>query len=67
MFDNKCELMHELLINLIFQNVDHLSWLGLTKEISSGTSLQPFWDKQQSIRKTEEHNRIVFEKFRKML
>lgn len=49
------------------QSVDHLSWLGLTKEISSGTSLQPFWDKQQSIRKTEEHNRNVFEKFRKML
>ncbi|XP_076085988.1 high affinity cGMP-specific 3',5'-cyclic phosphodiesterase 9A-like isoform X2 [Mytilus galloprovincialis] len=59
---NKVEHFKEKL-----QSVDHLSWLGLTKEISSGTSLQPFWDKQQSIRKTEEHNRNVFEKFRKML
>ncbi|KAK3101817.1 hypothetical protein FSP39_006588 [Pinctada imbricata] len=48
------------------ESVDHLSWLGLFKDISCGTSLQPFWDKTQSIRKTEEHNRRVFEKFRKM-
>ncbi|XP_021339232.1 high affinity cGMP-specific 3',5'-cyclic phosphodiesterase 9A-like isoform X1 [Mizuhopecten yessoensis] len=48
------------------ESVDHLSWLGLTKDISCGTSLKPFWDKSQSHRKTEQHSRLVFEKFRKM-
>ncbi|XP_011418592.1 high affinity cGMP-specific 3',5'-cyclic phosphodiesterase 9A isoform X2 [Magallana gigas] len=48
------------------EGVDHLSWLGLFKDISCGTSLKPFWDKTQSIKKTEEHNRMVFEKFKKI-
>ncbi|XP_046582957.1 high affinity cGMP-specific 3',5'-cyclic phosphodiesterase 9A-like isoform X1 [Haliotis rubra] len=48
------------------EGVEHLSWLGLFKDISSGTSLQPFWDKQKSLKKSEQHNRRVFEKFMKM-
>ncbi|XP_062601844.1 uncharacterized protein LOC134263508 [Saccostrea cucullata] len=48
------------------EGVDHLSWLGLFKDISCGTSLKPFWDKSQSIKKTDEHNRIVYEKFKKI-
>ncbi|XP_046328914.1 high affinity cGMP-specific 3',5'-cyclic phosphodiesterase 9A-like isoform X5 [Haliotis rufescens] len=48
------------------EGVEHLSWLGLFKDISSGTSLQPFWDKQKSLKKSEQHNQRVFEKFMKM-
>ncbi|XP_060071415.1 high affinity cGMP-specific 3',5'-cyclic phosphodiesterase 9A-like [Ylistrum balloti] len=48
------------------ESVDHLSWLGLTKDISCGTSLKPFWDKTQSNRKTEQHSKLVFDKFKKM-
>ncbi|XP_050411685.1 high affinity cGMP-specific 3',5'-cyclic phosphodiesterase 9A isoform X1 [Patella vulgata] len=48
------------------EGVEHLSWLGLFKDISSGTSLQPFWDRQKSLKKSEEHNRRVFDKFMKM-
>ncbi|XP_064610450.1 high affinity cGMP-specific 3',5'-cyclic phosphodiesterase 9A-like isoform X1 [Liolophura sinensis] len=48
------------------ESVEHLSWLGLFKDISSGTSLQPFWDKKNSIRKSEEKMRRTFDKFLKM-
>jgi hypothetical protein len=51
---------------MILKNVDHLSWLGLFKDISCGTSLRPFWDKSQAIKKTDEHARIVYEKFKKI-
>ncbi|XP_064642290.1 high affinity cGMP-specific 3',5'-cyclic phosphodiesterase 9A-like isoform X1 [Lineus longissimus] len=49
------------------EGVEHLSWLGLFKDISSGTSLQPFWNKKNnSKRKDQEHYERVFEKFKKM-
>ncbi|KAK2177446.1 hypothetical protein NP493_592g01007 [Ridgeia piscesae] len=49
------------------ENVDHLSWLGLYKDISAGTSLQPFWDKQSLAgKRTAEHKRRVYEKFLRM-
>ena len=49
------------------QNVDHLSWLGLYKDISAGTSLQPFWNKQTlGGKRTAEHKRRVYEKFLRM-
>ena len=50
-----------------FQSVEHLSWLGLFKDISSGTSLQPFWKKKNNhSKKNAEHCRRVFDKFTKM-
>lgn len=50
-----------------WQHVDHLSWLGLYKDISCGTSLQPFWNKHgHSGKKTAEHCQRVFDKFLKM-
>ncbi|CAH1773199.1 unnamed protein product, partial [Owenia fusiformis] len=49
------------------ESVEHLSWLGLFKDISSGTSLQPFWNKKNSaVRRSAEVNKRVFEKFIKM-
>ncbi|XP_041378478.1 high affinity cGMP-specific 3',5'-cyclic phosphodiesterase 9A-like [Gigantopelta aegis] len=48
------------------EGVEHLSWLGLFKDISSGTSLKPFWDKQKSLKKSEQHSKRVFQKFMSM-
>ena len=47
------------------QNVEHLSWLGLFKDISSGTSLHPFWEKK-SLHKSEDHIQEVCKKFVQM-
>ncbi|KAK3575990.1 hypothetical protein CHS0354_023421 [Potamilus streckersoni] len=47
------------------QGVEHLSWLGLFKDLTSGTTLQPFWDKK-TLCKSEEHKQAVYEKFMKM-
>ncbi|XP_014672164.1 PREDICTED: high affinity cGMP-specific 3',5'-cyclic phosphodiesterase 9A-like, partial [Priapulus caudatus] len=58
---NKVEQFREKL-----ENVEHLSWLGLFKDISSGTSLDPFWNRQNTHRKSAEHNRRVFEKYLKI-
>jgi len=30
---------------VFFQGLDHLSWLGLYKDVSQNTTLQPFWNK----------------------
>ncbi|KAI8796125.1 high affinity cGMP-specific 3,5-cyclic phosphodiesterase 9A, partial [Biomphalaria glabrata] len=45
-------------------NVAHLSWLGLSKDLSIGMS-QPFWHKKSSPRKMEAHHRRVYERFMK--
>ena len=50
---------------IFFQGVEHLSWLGLFKDMSSGTSLQPFWEKK-SLHKVDDHVGKVFEKFCKI-
>ncbi|KAK6965795.1 phosphodiesterase, partial [Biomphalaria glabrata] len=46
------------------ENVAHLSWLGLSKDLSIGMS-QPFWHKKSSPRKMEAHHRRVYERFMK--
>ncbi|XP_074653983.1 high affinity cGMP-specific 3',5'-cyclic phosphodiesterase 9A-like isoform X4 [Tubulanus polymorphus] len=49
------------------EGVEHLSWLGLFKDMSCGTSLQPFWNKKDNSKKNfKEHYIRVFEKFRKL-
>lgn len=61
-----CEIKHQVEdFKHKLQNVEHLSWLGLFKDISSGTSLHPFWEKK-SLHKSEEHNQEVREKFLRM-
>lgn len=47
------------------QSVEHLSWLGLFKDISSGTSLQPFWDKK-SLQRSTDHDRKTYDKYIRM-
>ncbi|XP_012944447.1 high affinity cGMP-specific 3',5'-cyclic phosphodiesterase 9A isoform X2 [Aplysia californica] len=46
------------------ENVAHLSWLGLSKDLSIGMS-QPFWHKKSSPRKMEAHHKRVYERFMK--
>ncbi|BFZ23543.1 hypothetical protein BsWGS_26583 [Bradybaena similaris] len=46
------------------ENVSHLSWLGLSKDLSIGMS-QPFWHKKSSPRKMESHHKRVYERFMK--
>ncbi|GFS11731.1 phosphodiesterase, partial [Elysia marginata] len=46
------------------ENVAHLSWLGLSKDLSIGMS-QPFWHKKSSPRKMESHHKRVYERFMK--
>ncbi|XP_013415515.1 high affinity cGMP-specific 3',5'-cyclic phosphodiesterase 9A-like isoform X2 [Lingula anatina] len=48
------------------EHVDHLSWLGLSKDISVKTSLKPFWDKNNSPKQNDAHYKRIFEKFKKM-
>ncbi|XP_052212869.1 high affinity cGMP-specific 3',5'-cyclic phosphodiesterase 9A-like isoform X2 [Dreissena polymorpha] len=47
------------------QGVEHLSWLGLFKDISSGTSLQPFWDKK-SLQRDTDHDKHIYDKYIRM-
>ncbi|XP_052821143.1 high affinity cGMP-specific 3',5'-cyclic phosphodiesterase 9A-like isoform X2 [Mya arenaria] len=47
------------------QGVEHLSWLGLFKDISSGTSLQPFWDKR-ALQRNDDHDKHIYEKYIRM-
>ncbi|XP_070561669.1 high affinity cGMP-specific 3',5'-cyclic phosphodiesterase 9A-like isoform X2 [Ptychodera flava] len=56
---NKVEQFREKL-----ESVEHLSWLGLFKEIPSENS-PPFYTNKR-LRKTEEEERRVWEKFRKI-
>lgn len=44
------------------EGVEHLSWLGLFKDMSTGTS-KPFWDRRNSAEKTDAHRQRVYEKF----
>uniref|UniRef100_A0A0B7BHV8 PDEase domain-containing protein n=2 Tax=Arion vulgaris TaxID=1028688 RepID=A0A0B7BHV8_9EUPU len=46
------------------ENVAHLSWLGLSKDLSIGMN-QPFWHKKTSPRKMESHHKRVYERFMK--
>ncbi|XP_059172055.1 high affinity cGMP-specific 3',5'-cyclic phosphodiesterase 9A-like [Physella acuta] len=46
------------------ESVAHLSWLGLSKDLSIGMS-QPFWHKKSSPRKMEMHHKKVYERFMK--
>lgn len=50
---------------LYFQGVEHLSWLGLFKDISSGTSLQPFWDKK-ALQRNADKDRNTYDKYIRM-
>ena len=59
----RCAYLSSVLI-ICFQNVAHLSWLGLSKDLSIGMS-QPFWHKKSSPRKMESHHRKVYERFMK--
>ncbi|CAH1240608.1 PDE9A [Branchiostoma lanceolatum] len=47
------------------ESVEHLSWLGLFKDISSGTS-SPFWNKKGKARKSLEHCKLVHDRFKTM-
>ncbi|XP_025084324.1 high affinity cGMP-specific 3',5'-cyclic phosphodiesterase 9A-like isoform X1 [Pomacea canaliculata] len=44
------------------EGVEHLSWLGLFKDMSSGTS-RPFWDRRNSQEKMDSYKQRVYEKF----
>ncbi|CAD5122292.1 DgyrCDS10733 [Dimorphilus gyrociliatus] len=44
------------------EGVEHLSWLGLFKDMSS-TKLRHFWKKNQSIKRTDDQNEAVYKKF----
>ncbi len=44
------------------QNVDHLSWLGLYKDLSQHATLNSFWGKTVDEGKSEEHFARVWEK-----
>ncbi|XP_076451771.1 high affinity cGMP-specific 3',5'-cyclic phosphodiesterase 9A-like isoform X2 [Babylonia areolata] len=47
------------------EGLEHLSWLGLFKNMSMGTS-QPFWDKRTSSQKMDTYRERVMEKFMAM-
>nr|KAG5698694.1 hypothetical protein BaRGS_022582 [Batillaria attramentaria] len=44
------------------EGVEHLSWLGLFKDMSTGTS-KPFWDRRNSEEKSDVYRQRVYEKF----
>jgi len=46
--------------------MDHLSWLGLHKDLSGSTSLRPFWDKSVTPHKSEEQVKELIEKVEKL-
>lgn len=48
------------------ESVEHLSWLGLFKEMSSGTSKRPSSEKHSLRRRTSTELNSVLEKFKKM-
>lgn len=48
------------------ENLDHLSWLGLYKDLSSGPTLQPFWNKLNLTPKSVDKCRQVFERVNRL-
>ncbi|KAJ7393363.1 hypothetical protein OS493_006334 [Desmophyllum pertusum] len=48
------------------ESVEHLSWLGLFKEMSSGTSKRPSSEKHSLRRRTSSELKSVLEKFQKL-
>lgn len=48
------------------ENLDHLSWLGLYKDLSSRASLQPFWNKSSHSPESPEKCHHVLEKVNRL-
>ena len=46
----------------VIQTFDHLSWLGLYKDLSGSTALDPFWNKTSAPHKSDQYVRDVMDK-----